>query len=77
VVVSCYRSDIPTGVFVANGTSSLCLKRMTLIHSSTGGLNRNLIDFTSGGILELSELTIQQGESIAFIFYIFSHLLIY
>jgi hypothetical protein len=42
--------------------------KMTLIHSSTGGLNRNLIDFTSTGRLELNELTIQQDESIYYKF---------
>jgi hypothetical protein len=40
---------------------------MTLIHSYTKGLNRNLIDFTSTGTFELSELRIQQDESIIFI----------
>jgi hypothetical protein len=77
VVVSCYRSEVEKGLFVVNGTSSLYLKKMTLNHSYTSGLNRSLIDFMSDGIFELNELTIQQGEGIVFIFCLFNHLLIY
>jgi hypothetical protein len=69
IIISSYASHVETGLFRAIGSSSLSLKKMKLIHSYSNGLERNILDFTSSGNLTLSELTIEQDESIFMILF--------
>jgi hypothetical protein len=62
IVLSNYVSAVQSGIFRTNGLSSLELKDMTLIHSNTNSLFRNIIAFSSTGNFIFENCLINQPQ---------------